>query len=232
MSKLNQDDNERLFDSLAQDWWDKDGPMKTLHDLNPVRLEYLQKKVTLRDTLVADIGCGGGILSESLARSGASVVGVDKSVQLIRIAREHAASEKLDIRYEEGSASCLAREKKGKFDVVSCMELVEHVDDIYDLLSNCSKLLKSDGLLFISTLNRSVWSYLFGIVAAEDFLKIVPKGTHDYNKFIKPSELSACCRSVGLRSVDIKGLNYNPFSRKARLSRFPVLNYICTFSAI
>ena len=232
MPKLNENDNQKLFNSLANDWWDKDGPMKTLHDLNPVRLKYLEKKVELKNAIVADIGCGGGILSESVAKAGASVVGIDTSTELVQIARHHAALEHLEIRYESSSVSDLAKKESGKYDVVLCMELVEHVDDIYELLSGCAKLLKSEGILFISTLNRSLWSYLFGVLAAEDLLKIVPKGTHDYNKFIKPSELSACCRSVGLRSLDIKGLNYNPLTRNARLSKFPFINYICSFSAV
>ena len=232
MSQSNEDDNQKLFNSLANDWWDKDGPMKTLHDLNPVRLKYLEKKVELKNAIVADIGCGGGILSESVAKAGASVVGIDTSTELVQIARHHAALENLEIRYESSSVSDLAKQESGKYDVVLCMELVEHVDDIYELLSGCAKLLKSEGILFISTLNRSLWSYLFGVLAAEDLLKIVPKGTHDYNKFIKPSELSACCRAVGFIGLDMKGLSYNPFTRKTRLSKFPLINYICSFSAV
>ena len=232
MPELNENDNQKLFGSLAKDWWDKDGPMKTLHDLNQVRLEYMEQEVELENAFVADIGCGGGILSESVARAGASVVGIDTSTELIQIARQHAALENLEIRYESSSVSNLAEKENGKYDVVLCMELVEHVDDIYELLSGCAKLLKSEGVLFVSTLNRSIWSYLFGVLAAEDLLKIVPKGTHDYNKFIKPSELSACCRSVGFRSLNIKGLSYNPFTRKARLNKFPFINYICCFSAV
>ena len=154
MPKLNEDDNQQLFNSLAKDWWDKDGPMKTLHDLNPVRLKYVEKRAELKNAFVADIGCGGGILSESLARKGASVVGIDTSTELVEIARQHATLENLEIRYESRSVSDLAEKENGKYDVVLCMELVEHVDDIYELLSGCAKL-KKRGNPFVSTLNRS-----------------------------------------------------------------------------
>ena len=147
MPKLNEDDNQKLFNSLANDWWDKDGPMKTLHDLNPVRLKYLEK-VELKNAIVADIGCGG-ILSESVAKAGASVVGIDTSTELVQIARHHAALENLEIRYESSSVSDLAKKESGKYDVVLCMELVEHVDDIYELLSGCAKLLKSEESFYI-----------------------------------------------------------------------------------
>ena len=228
MPKLNDNDNQKLFNSLANDWWDKDGPMKTLHDLNPVRLKYLEKKVELKNAIVADIGCGGGILSESVAKAGASVVGIDTSTELVQIARHHAALENLEIRYESNSVSDLARKESGKYDVVLCMELVEHVDDIYELLSGCAKLLKREGILCVSTLNRSVWSYLFGVLAAEDLLKIVPKGTHDYNKFIKPSEMREMLENNNFSISDIQGLKFNPISNTFKLSTFSKINYFIT----
>ena len=231
MQKFNTVNEQEKFGSLASRWWDKNGPVKTLHDINPVRLKYIQEKMNLQNSRVADIGCGGGILSESLAKAGASVIGIDTSDELIQVATHHAEKTDLEIEYKSCDAAFLSDQYERKFDAVICMELVEHVDDVYTLISDCAKLLKTNGLLFISTLNRTIWSYFLGIVAAEDFLKIVPKGTHDYNKFLKPSELATCCRSMKLENIDIKGLNYNPFTRIASLSKSININYICSFSA-
>jgi len=223
---------EEKFGALAEDWWDLNGSVKTLHDINPIRLQYIQEKIDLKGTNILDIGCGGGILSESLARCGALVTAIDTSEELIKIAENHATTMNLQINYETTDVATFSGSQANQFDAVICMELIEHVDNVYSLIKDCRNLLQKNGILMMSTITRTALSYIFGILTAEDLLKIVPKGTHDYNKFIKPSELAACCRTMKFENIDVKGLNYNPFSRRANISDRVRVNYISTFLAL
>ena len=229
----NIDQNEvNKFAEIAENWWDPTGDFKPLHVINPLRANYIDSKSSLKNLKVLDVGCGGGLLAEALNAKGAHVTGIDVTEANIEVARLHAAKMESDIAYKLITAEEMVKTESESFDVVACLEVIEHVPDPGQLIKACSDLLRPDGQMFLSTLNRNPRSFVTAILGAEYIFNILPKGTHEWSKFIKPSELSACCRSVGLRSVDIKGLNYNPFSRKARLSRSPVLNYICTFSAI
>ena len=223
---------QEKFGALADDWWDLNGPVKTLHDINPIRLQYIQEKTDLKGTNILDIGCGGGILSESLARCGALVTAIDTSEELIKVAENHATKMNLEINYKTTDVATFSESQANKFDVVICMELIEHVDNVYSLIKDCRNLLRKNGILMTSTITRTALSYIFGILTAEDLLKIVPKGTHDYNKFIKPSELAACCRTMKFENIDVKGLNYNPFSRRANISDHVRVNYKSTFLAL
>ena len=231
MSDYHSTAEQEKFGTLAKDWWDIDGPVKTLHDINPTRTKYIQDQIDLKGANVLDVGCGGGILSESLARCGALVTAIDTSEELVKVANDHAEKMNLKINYKATDVATFSESRTNQFDVVVCMELIEHVDNVYSLIKYCRNLLRKNGILLTSTITRTVLSYFFGILTAEDLLKIVPKGTHNYNKFITPSELAACCRSLRLENIDVKGLNYNPFSRRANISRRIRVNYISTFLA-
>ncbi|MGE0483431.1 MAG: bifunctional 2-polyprenyl-6-hydroxyphenol methylase/3-demethylubiquinol 3-O-methyltransferase UbiG [Gammaproteobacteria bacterium] len=225
--QVNLDPSERdNFAALAACWWEPDGASRTLHDINPCRLRYVGDRVTLAGARVADIGCGGGLLSEALARAGAQVTAIDASPELITVAREHAAQGGLVIDYRVLLSADLAQEAAGRFDVVTCMELVEHVPDADALLADCAALLAPGGSLFVSTLNRTARAYALGVVAAEYVLGLVPRGTHDYNRFVRPSELAAAARRRGLAVLDVSGMLYNPFTRRARVVREPGVNYL------
>ena len=228
MLNLNPDERDK-FAELAAAWWDTSGPCRTLHDINPCRLEYLAARMALPGAAVADIGCGGGILSEALARAGAQVTAVDATGALIDIARAHAAEQKLEIEYEVGTSEALVNTRESCFDAVVCMELVEHVPDPNALIKDCARLVKPQGLLVLSTLNRTPQAYLFGIVAAEYALKLLPRGTHDYANFVKPSELARSARDHGLVLEDVTGMAYNPLLRSAELCSSPSINYFATF---
>ena len=231
MSIYTNSEEKQKFGNLADGWWDRNGPVRTLHDINPVRLDYIMRKSPLAGKKVADIGCGGGILSESLAINGALVTGIDTSQELIKVAQSHSEKSNVEIDYMPVDTPTLVEISSDQFDIVVCMELIEHVDDVHSLIGDCSKLLKKGGQLFLSTINRSFTAYFLGILAAERLLKIVPEGTHDFNRFIKPSELSICCRAFNLENTDVKGLAYNPFTRKAAISRRIYINYISSFLA-
>ena len=218
------------FDNYAHEWWNKRGPYKFIHLLTPLRLKYISNNLKLKGLKVLDLGCGGGLLCEAMTDSGADVVGIDASLKTIEIAKKHANEKNLKIDYLHTDIESF--NYKEKFDAVICFELIEHVPDPNELIRQISKHIKPNGKLFLSTINRNLFSFMFAKLVAEYLLNIIPRGTHTYEKFIKPSELSACCRSVGLRSLDIKGLNYNPLTRNARLSKFPFINYICSFSAV
>ena len=224
----NQQDSE-IFENIARSWWDLDGPCKTLHDINPTRLEYIKQQTNLEKKNVADIGCGGGILSEALALNKASVTGLDISSKLISVAQDHSKHIGSSIYYTDTTLEALAEERKASYDLVIAMELVEHVKDINHELALCTKLLKENGILIISTLNRNIISFALGIVAAEYILKIVPQGTHQYENFVKPAELACYCRGNGLEMTDISGIAYNPFLRNAKLVKNTAINYIATF---
>ena len=231
MLNLNPDERDK-FAALAAAWWDAHGPCRTLHDINPCRLEYMAARLALQGANVADIGCGGGILSEALARAGARVTAVDATAELIDVAREHAVQEKLDIDYEVGTSEALVNTREAGFDAVVCMELIEHLPDPDALIEDCARLVKPQGLLIVSTLNRTPQAYVFGIVAAEYALGLLPRGTHDYAHFVKPSELARSARHYGLALEDVTGMAYNALSHRARLCASPAINYFATFRRV
>ncbi|HNV84722.1 MAG TPA: bifunctional 2-polyprenyl-6-hydroxyphenol methylase/3-demethylubiquinol 3-O-methyltransferase UbiG, partial [Arenimonas sp.] len=198
------------FAALANRWWDENGPQKPLHHLNPARLGYVVKQLPLRGRKVLDVGCGGGLLSEAMAREGAEVVALDLAAELIEIAKLHLYESNVKVDYRLQSVESLAEEMTGQFDAITCMEMLEHVPDPSSILRACEKLLKPGGKLFISTLNRTPAAFAIAIVGAEYLANLLPKGTHEYQKFIKPSELASWCRAEGFNVQDISGLAYNP----------------------
>jgi len=214
------------FADLALTWWDRDGPSRTLHDINPCRLDYVRNGRPLAGLAIADIGCGGGLLSEALAREGAQVTAIDATAPLIAVANAHAATSGLAIDYRVQLSRALATECPGRFALVTCMELIEHVPDADALIADCAALLEPGGELVVSTLNRSPAAYLLGIVAAEYVLGIVPRGTHDYAQFLRPAELAASGRRHGLVLTDVRGMRYNPVTRRAHIGGPPLVNYL------
>lgn len=225
---LNPDEHAK-FSALADHWWEREGPCRTLHDINPCRLDYVAKQLNLAGAQVADIGCGGGIFSEALARSGAQVTAIDASAELVQVARRHALAQATQVHYEALTAEELAARDAARYDLVTCLELIEHVPTPASLLKACAALLKPGGVLVISTLNRSAASYVLGVVLAEYVFALVPRGTHDYMQFIRPSELAALARAEQLATRDIRGMQYHPLTRRARLSNAPTINYLATF---
>jgi 2-polyprenyl-6-hydroxyphenyl methylase/3-demethylubiquinone-9 3-methyltransferase len=216
----------RHFDRHAVDWWDPKGPLKALHDINPVRLQYIEDRVGIEGNSFLDIGCGGGILTESLALAGGCVTGIDMTDSALLVAREHLRKTNLKIEYRRLTAEDLSREAGKPYDVITCMELLEHVPRPASVLDACKRLLKPGGDLFIATLNRTWTAYVSAILAAEYVLKIVRKGTHSYRKFIRPEELARWATTSGLVLADLSGFLYNPFSGKASLSSFTKINYL------
>lgn len=214
------------FDRLAARWWDPDGESRPLHDLNPVRLAYIAGRVPLRGARALDVGCGGGLLSEGLARAGADVVGIDLAPSVLDVARLHLFESNVRVDYREVSAEALAAEMPSAFDVVTCLEMLEHVPDPASVIEACARLLKPGGRLFLSTLNRTLAAFALAIVGAEYVLNLLPKGTHDYKRFIHPSELSAALRGAGFELEDLRGLDYNPLTRRAQLSVSVAVNYL------
>jgi 2-polyprenyl-6-hydroxyphenyl methylase/3-demethylubiquinone-9 3-methyltransferase len=214
------------FNQHASQWWDPLGPLRTLHEINPVRLEYIRQHSHLRNQRVVDIGCGGGVLSETMADHGATVVGIDLADQAIETARLHAMEAGLVIDYQLTSSSELSAAEPAGFDLVTCMELLEHVPNPPAVIADCAALVKPGGWLFFSTVNRSPIAFTQVIVAAEYLLQLLPRGTHDYAKFIRPSELARWCRSAGLEVVDIRGLGYNPITHAASLRENSSANYL------
>ncbi|HOZ06003.1 MAG TPA: bifunctional 2-polyprenyl-6-hydroxyphenol methylase/3-demethylubiquinol 3-O-methyltransferase UbiG [Arenimonas sp.] len=216
------------FAALANRWWDENGPQKPLHHLNPARLGYVVKQLPLRGRKVLDVGCGGGLLSEAMAREGAEVVALDLAAELIEIAKLHLYESNVKVDYRLQSVESLAEEMTGQFDAITCMEMLEHVPDPSSILRACEKLLKPGGKLFISTLNRTPAAFAIAIVGAEYLANLLPKGTHEYQKFIKPSELASWCRAEGFNVQDISGLAYNPMSGKAWVNDRTDINYLMT----
>jgi 2-polyprenyl-6-hydroxyphenyl methylase/3-demethylubiquinone-9 3-methyltransferase len=214
------------FEKMARTWWDLDSEFKPLHDINPLRLDYINQRIQLTDKQALDVGCGGGILTESLARCGAYTTGIDMGKAPLQVARLHSLESDLEIDYQQITVEELAQQHPGKFDVVTCLEMLEHVPDPDSIISACRRLLKPNGHLFLSTINRNPKAYLFAIIGGEHLLKLLPTGTHDYQKFIKPSELAKTLRAEGLALKDITGMTYNPITRQYRLSPDTDVNYL------
>ena len=214
------------FGQLAHRWWDPDSEFKPLHQINPLRLAWINGHAPLSGKKVLDVGCGGGILAESMAAIGADVCGIDLSDRALKVAELHLLESRLRVHYEAVSAEDLAARSPGAFDVVTCMELLEHVPQPSSIVAACAKLLKPGGHAFFSTINRNPKAYLFAVIGAEYLLKMLPMGTHDYARFIKPSELAAACRASGLRGDDLVGMTYNPLSRQYSLGRDCDVNYM------
>lgn len=219
------------FSALASQWWDKTGPCKPLHDINPLRLGYIANFADLSKAKVLDVGCGGGILAETMAEKGAQVTAIDASEEVITIARLHSLESQIKVNYETKSVQDLSEEQPHTFDIVTCMELLEHVPAPEEIVRACAKLVKPDGKVFFSTLNRNLKSYLFAILGAEYILRLLPRGTHDYAKFIRPSELAMWARSSGLRLNASTGLAYNPLTQIYSLTDDISVNYIAYFQA-
>ncbi|HEV7122287.1 MAG TPA: bifunctional 2-polyprenyl-6-hydroxyphenol methylase/3-demethylubiquinol 3-O-methyltransferase UbiG [Rhodanobacter sp.] len=214
------------FEALAARWWDPDGESRPLHDLNPVRAAYIAARSDLRGARVADVGCGGGLLSETLASAGAHVTAIDLGRKVIEIARLHLHESKLDIDYRVQSSADLAAAEPASFDAVCCMELIEHVPDPAALVNDLAAMLKPGGRVFISTINRTALAFGAAIVGAEYLTAMLPRGTHHYAQFLKPSELARLLRAAGLELEDVSGLAYNPVNRKAWLSPITAVNYV------
>lgn len=214
------------FSRHARDWWDPHGPLRTLHAINPARLDYIDRRCGLAGRQVLDLGCGGGLLCEGMAARGARVTGVDSSAELIEAARGHAQQANLPVEYIHGSSAELLAGGGPCFDLITCLEMLEHVPDPGAVVADCRRLLKPGGDLILSTLNRTTAAYTFAILGAEYVAGLLPRGTHDYEQFIRPSELAACCRANGLEVLDISGLAYLPWLDKAFITRSTAINYL------
>ena len=225
---LNADPAELAkFSELAHRWWDPESEFRPLHQINPLRLEWIQSYLPLAGKRVLDVGCGGGILSDSMARKGAQVVGIDLAGKALRVAQLHALEAQTpNVQYREVSVEALAAQEPDSFDAVTCMEMLEHVPDPESVIRACSRLVKPGGLVFISTINRNPKSFLFAIVGAEYVLNLLPRGTHEYMKFLRPSELAGHCRSAGLEIEGTRGMEYNPVTRRYWLSGDTSVNYL------
>ena len=215
------------FSDLAHRWWDKESEFRPLHQINPLRLAWIENIVPIKGKRILDVGCGGGILADAMARSGAEVLGIDLSVKALRVAQLHALEAQTQgVEYREISAEALADEQPGSFDVVTCMEMLEHVPDPLLVVKACEALVKPGGLVFFSTINRNAKAYLFAILGAEYVLNLLPRGTHDYAKLIKPSELAGYCRTSNLDLLHTKGLQYNPLTKNYWLDDNTSVNYM------
>ena len=214
------------FDELAQRWWDADGPQKALHALNPARLGYVAQRVALADAAVLDVGCGGGLLSEALAQAGANVTAIDLAPNLLKVARLHGLESGVKVDYRQMPVEALAAEAPASFDAITCMEMLEHVPEPASIINACATLLKPGGRLFLSTLNRTPAAFALAIVGAEYIARVLPKGTHQYRDFIKPSELAAWLRQAGLELEDVSGLMYEPLRKRARVISRTDINYL------
>lgn len=214
------------FGAAAHRWWDPQGEFRALHGINPLRLAWIESQLPLAGRSVLDVGCGGGILAEAMARSGARVTGIDLSEKALRIAQLHLAESALAVEYLQRSAEALAAERPGAYDAVMCMELLEHVPEPASTVAACAALARDGARVFFSTINRNPKAYLLAVIGAEYVLGLLPKGTHDYARFVKPSELARWCRAAGLRPLHMKGLAYNPITGEYRLSDDCGVNYL------
>ena len=222
------------FEALASRWWDKDGEFKPLHEINPLRLDFIDARAGLAGKRVIDVGCGGGILSEAMAHRGASVTAIDMGEAPLAVARLHQQESGVEVDYRQASAEEMAVDRPGEFDIVTCLEMLEHVPDPAAVVRACATLVKPSGQVFFSTINRNPKSYAMAILGAEYVLGLLPRGTHEYRKFIRPSELSCWCRATGLRVREQSGMIYNPLTRHYRLSSRDVsVNYLmhCSLEA-
>ena len=226
----NVDDLEiRKFEALASRWWDPNSEFKPLHDINPLRVNYISQHINLAEKRVLDIGCGGGILAEALAHHGAAVTAIDKAEASLSVAKLHLLESQLDISYLDSTAEELAEAQPAQFDVVTCLEMLEHVPDPSSVVAACQRLVKPGGLVFFSTINRNPKSYLFAIIGAEYLLNLLPRGTHDYAKLIKPSELATWSRQAHLTLRDQIGMGYNPLTKKYFLQNSLDVNYLACY---
>jgi len=224
--ETNHDPQElQKFGQQASHWWDPQGPMWTLHAINPIRSQYIDSFINVAERHLLDIGCGAGLLAESMAYRGAKVTGIDLNQQVLQVAAEHAQSNNLAIDYQLSSAESFADTNHSNQDVIVCMEMLEHVPDPKAIIQACARILKPGGYLFLSTINRRPKAFLQAIVAAEYLMNLIPKGTHEYDRLIKPSELAQWCRSADLDVLNMKGLTYNPISKNFRLSNSTDVNY-------
>ncbi|WP_373183476.1 bifunctional 2-polyprenyl-6-hydroxyphenol methylase/3-demethylubiquinol 3-O-methyltransferase UbiG [Halomonas campaniensis] len=215
------------FEALASRWWDPDSEFKPLHDINPLRLDFIDARAGLAGKRVVDVGCGGGLLAEAMAHRGAEVTGIDLGEAPLAVARLHAEESGVEVNYRHVSVEALAEEASGRFDVVTCLEMLEHVPDPASVVRACAALAKPGGQVFFSTLNRNPKAYALAILGAEYLLRMLPRGTHDYAKFIRPAELAAWCREAGLEVREQNGLVYHPVTRRYRLSERDVsVNYL------
>jgi len=229
---VDQDELDK-FEKLAGRWWDPHSEFKPLHEINPLRLDYIDAHAPLHGKHVIDVGCGGGLLTEGMAVRGARVTGIDMGKAPLSVARLHQHESGLEIDYRQITAEQLAEEQAGSFDTVTCMEMLEHVPEPSTTISACAKLLKDDGYLFLSTINRNPKSYLFAVIGAEYILGLLPRGTHDYSRFIRPSEMESWTRQSGLQLIDMTGLVYNPLTREYRLNNQDVsVNYMACFQKV
>jgi len=218
------------FDKLAEKWWDAQGECKPLHDINPLRLKFIQQHSILKQHTVLDVGCGGGILSESLAEDGANVTAIDASDKAIAVADAHAKQNHLDINYQRTTIEDFAQKNTTQFDVITCMELLEHVPNPGSIIATCADLLKPGGIVFFSTINRTLKAYLFAIIGAEYVLNLLPRGTHDYTKFIRPAELEEIAKQSDLKLASMTGMTYNPLTQSYRLTKNVDVNYLIHFT--
>ncbi len=227
VAQSNVDQSEvAKFDDLARKWWDLNSEFKPLHDINPLRMDYITSKVLLQGKRVLDVGCGGGILSESLAIAGADVTGIDMAEKPLQVAKLHRHESNLSINYQLTTIEAHASSHAAQYDIITCLEMMEHVPDPASVIAACQTLLKPDGHLFLSTINRSPKAYLLAVIGAEYVLKMLPRGTHDYEKFIKPSELAHWLRREGFILRDLSGMSYNPLTKKYSLSKDTDVNYL------
>ncbi|MEK9714503.1 MAG: bifunctional 2-polyprenyl-6-hydroxyphenol methylase/3-demethylubiquinol 3-O-methyltransferase UbiG [Methylophilaceae bacterium] len=224
---INVDLNEvEKFNKIAHKWWDPSSEFKPLHDINPLRVNYINDLFPLNEKNILDVGCGGGILAESMARLGGNVTGIDQSEIAIKIAKLHAKENNLSIDYKLLNIEHFLKKDSNKFDVITCLEMIEHVPDPASIITSCAKKLKKNGRLYVSTINRNLKAFLFAIVGAEYILNLLPKGTHHYDKFIKPSEVKFWANSLNMNISNITGMTYNPFLKKYSLGSDVSVNYI------
>jgi 2-polyprenyl-6-hydroxyphenyl methylase/3-demethylubiquinone-9 3-methyltransferase len=215
------------FEAMSSRWWDKNGEFKPLHDMNPTRLAYIKKKSKgLDGKKVLDVGCGGGILAESMALEGAKVTAIDMGEANLSTAKMHLYESGVKVDYQLSTVEAMAEKKPGEYDTITCLEMLEHTPDPSSIIKACAKLLKDDGNLILSTVNRNAKSYAFAILGAEYVMKLLPQGTHSYKRFIRPSELDEMVRQADLNSIDIRGVEYNPFQRSCQLTKNVDINYI------
>ncbi len=228
MEKTENIDFDELekFSSRADQWWDINGEFKTLHHINPVRLRFITNNTALKDTHVLDIGCGGGILAEAMAKQAANVTGIDASEENISIASKHASDNKLELNYLVTTAEAYSEDNQEKFDLITCMELLEHVPEPASIIQACAKMIKPSGHVMFSTINRNIKAYMLAVLTGEYILNLLPKGTHQYEKFIRPSELVNWCNEQGLQLNDLVGMDYNPLLNRCSLTKQTDVNYL------